>query len=146
MHFVIGSIVVAILLVVLVIMLILALKKDKTVKANHLPVALTTVQNEPRNTISQMNPSYSRDLNDNRLKPSWQNPPVNNSKTPSTVQREYQKLLNPSPRFYLNEKVFVNDDEMAQIIGIDGKSNEYSSQFNTRSAFFRFRYLSYSIY
>ena len=41
---------------------------------------------------------------------------------PSTIQKEYQKLLQPSARYYIHDKVYVNDNDLAQIIESDGKS------------------------
>ena len=148
---VIASVVVAILLVVLLVMLIVVRKTKKYVQPVALTTATTTtttttVQDRPRYSTSQVIPPYTRDLNTDSK------PFVNNSKPPpppppppSTIQKEYQKLLNPSPRFYLNEKVFVNDDEMAQIVGIDGKSNDSFRPLNNQFPLFRFGHLSHPI-
>lgn len=146
---VIASVVVAILLVVLLVMLIVVRKTKKYVQPVALTAATTTtttVQDRSRYSTSQVIPPYTRDLNTDSK------PFVNNSKPPpppppppSTIQKEYQKLLNPSPRFYLNEKVFVNDDEMAQIVGIDGKSNDSFRPLNNQFPLFRFGHLSHPI-
>lgn len=82
----------------------------------------TTVVNEPKNVPTQIIRPYSRGVNEDS-KSTWQNPSTNSTRAPSSIQKEYQRLLNPSARFQMNEKVFVNDRDMAQIIGIDGKSN-----------------------
>ena len=80
------------------------------------------VVNEPKNVPIQIIRPYSRGVNED-AKSTWQNPSTDSARAPSTIQKEYQRLLNPSARFHLSEKVFVNDRDMAQIIGIDGKSN-----------------------
>jgi hypothetical protein len=64
----------------------------------------------------------------------WQDASFNNSMThsantfniskppPSTIQKEYQRLLQPSARYYIHDKVYVNDNDLAQIVEADGKS------------------------
>ncbi len=88
---------------------------------------LTKPQDGPKNTASRINRYRFRHLDDDS-KSTWPDSSFNNStntfnisKSPSTIQREYQKLLHPSPRFFINDKVYVNDDDIAQIIEADGK-------------------------
>jgi hypothetical protein len=88
---------------------------------------LTKTQDEPQNTTTRNNRSRSRPFDDDS-KYTWQNSSLNDAtntfttrKPPTTIQAEYQKLLHPSPHFHLNDKVFVNDTDIAKIIEVGGK-------------------------
>lgn len=119
-HFIIGAVFVLVLLVAFVIILIVSTKKRKYVGAKLRSEMATTVVNEPKSVPTQIIRPYSRGVNEDS-KSTWQSPPTNSTRPPSSIQKEYQRLLNPSARFHLSEKVFVNDRDMAQVIGIDGK-------------------------
>jgi hypothetical protein len=138
-HFIIAAIFIVIILVVLVIILIIELKDSKKstiddreqyppiIELNSRSQILTKPQDGPQNTASRINRYRSRHFDDDS-KTTWQDSSFNNSintfdttKPPTTIQKEYQKLLHPSARFYINDKVYVNDNDIAQIMEADGK-------------------------
>jgi hypothetical protein len=91
---------------------------------------VTKPQDGPKNTVSRMNRYRWRPIDDDS-KSIWHSSSFNNStntfeisKPSSTIQREYQKLLHPSPRFYINDKVYANDDDLAQVIETDGRRKD----------------------
>ncbi|CAF3441814.1 unnamed protein product [Rotaria socialis] len=100
---------------------------------------LTKPQDGPKNTAARVNRYHPRLVEDD-LKSTWfapsRNEPMmhsnnnyfNRQKPPSTVQLEYQKLLHPSPHYFVNDKVFVNDQQLAQIIGVEDM-NIYRLQY-----------------
>ncbi|CAF2384824.1 unnamed protein product [Rotaria sp. Silwood2] len=106
------------------------------VEPNRSSKVPTKSQNGPQNTAARAN--RSRYL-DNTLKSSWQTSSSNDfttysnntfhtTKPQTTIQREYQKLLHSSPQFYINDKVYVNDKDIAQIIKDEGFGN-YQIQY-----------------
>jgi hypothetical protein len=95
------------------------------------PQILTKPQDGPKNTASRANRYRSRPFDDDS-RINWQDSSNNNpvvysnntfrsSKAPSTIQKEYQRLLRPSSRFDVNDKVYANDNDIAQIIEADGQ-------------------------
>jgi len=145
-HLIIAAIFIFILLVLLVIILTLEWKEPKNsiidhseqypvvIESNPRTPILTKPQDGPKNTASRINRYRSRRFDDDSksiLQDSSFNDSVihstntfNVSKAPSTIQREYQRLLHPSPRFYVKDKVYVNDNDLAEIIGVDGKRRD----------------------
>jgi len=142
-HFIIAAIFIVIILAALVIILIIELKDSKKstindreqyptiIEPNSRSQILTKPQDGPQNTASRINRYRSRHFDDDS-KSTWQDASFNNSithstntfdtaKPPTTIQKEYQKLLHPSARFYINDKVYVNDNDIAQIMEADGK-------------------------
>ncbi|CAF0811970.1 unnamed protein product [Rotaria sordida] len=108
------------------------------VESNTHSKVLTKPQDGPQNTAARINRYYPR-YADNSLKSSWQTSSSNDftrysnntfhtAKPLTTIQREYQKLLHPSPKFYVNDKVYVNDQDIAQILGDEG-SGIYRIQY-----------------
>jgi hypothetical protein len=142
-HIIIAAIFIIILLVLLIIILIIEYKNSKTstivhreeyppiIESNPRPQVLTKPRDGPQNTASRINRYRSRNFDDDS-KATWQDSSFNGSlthstntfdggKPPSTIQKEYQRLLHPSARFYINDKVYVNGNDLAQIIEADGK-------------------------
>ena len=121
------------------IILVAELKKFKSTKTNQQsdqkPIIKESkpsksifkkTQDGPKNTASRANRYRQRPV-DEDLKSIRQNSPIHTtvetvrtSKAPSTIQTEYQRLLRPSSRFSLNDKVFVNETDLARVIGSDG--------------------------
>jgi len=135
---IITAIFIVILLVVLIIIIIIEMKDSKTSKiddSENYPViiesnprssVLKKSRDGPQNTASRMNRYRSRYIDDDsksivRDSSFSDSMTTSISKPPSTIQKEYQRLLHPSPQFYIDEKVFVNDNDLAQIIETDGK-------------------------
>ncbi|CAF0810387.1 unnamed protein product [Rotaria sp. Silwood1] len=141
-HIIIGAMFILALLILFIIILILALKNsskptieinepNQTIVEPSTPSkVLTKPRDGPQNTAARINRYHSR-YNDNTLKSSWQtssndlstysNNTFHTTKPQTTIQKEYQKLLHPSPQFYTNDKVYVNDTDIAQIIKDEGK-------------------------
>jgi hypothetical protein len=137
-------IVAAIFILLLLILFIALLISERTGSRNseidnreQYPVLVETVphsqvssksQDGSQNTVTRSNRSRPRYI-DTDSRYVRQDSPVHNSithstqisKPTSTIQKEYQKLLNSSSRFYINEKVYVNDNDIAEIIEADGK-------------------------
>ncbi|CAF2216727.1 unnamed protein product [Rotaria magnacalcarata] len=100
---------------------------------------LTKPQDGPKNTAARVN-RYHPSPFDHDPKSVWYTPSFDNStmhsnnyyfnaqKPPSTIQKEYQRLLHPSRHYFVNDKVFVNDDQLAQIIGVEDM-NIYRLQY-----------------
>jgi hypothetical protein len=89
-------------------------------------------QDGPQNTAARMNRDRPINQNDGTNndygKSSWPDSTFisstkqnSNERPPSSIQKEYQRLLQPSGRFTVNEKVYVNDRDLAQIIEADGR-------------------------
>jgi hypothetical protein len=107
-------------------------RNPKTNNRERYPVLVEPVtQTKTQDTTGQTNRNRSRHINDdtkyirqdssfNSLIPRTTNT-WNTSKPPSTIQREYQSLLNPSYRFHVNDKVYDNHNNIAEIIEVDGK-------------------------
>ncbi|CAF3393862.1 unnamed protein product [Rotaria sp. Silwood1] len=148
-HIIIGAMFILALLILFIIILILALKNsskptieinepNQTIVEPSTPSkVLTKPRDGPQNTAARINRYHSR-YNDNTLKSSWQtssndlstysNNTFHTTKPQTTIQKEYQKLLHPSPQFYTNDKVYVNDTDIAQIIKDEGFGN-YQIQY-----------------
>jgi hypothetical protein len=127
-----------------VIILLVELKKFRKSKPDHhseqqsvinepnpRPQVLTKSQDGPKNTASRADRYRSRPFDDDS-KITWQDSPIHSSvtystdtfrtsKAPSTIQTEYQRLLHPSSRFYINDKVYANDNDLARVIEADGQ-------------------------
>lgn len=130
--------------VCVIILLVLAVKYSKRPISEHnesIPIVFEPkaappdvrikAQDGPQNTAARMNRNRPINLNDSAnndyTKSAWpdstfisstkQNP---TGRPPSSIQNEYQRLLQPSTRFTVNDKVYVNDRDLAQIIEADG--------------------------
>lgn len=145
-HIIIAAIVILILLVLFVIILILKIKDFQTsepepteqdlILSESRPVSvvlkpeqkpLTKPQDGPQNTAARIN-RYHLHYVDSDPKPAWLNDSFNDPiirsnntrKPPSTIQTEYQRLLHPSHKYYINDKVYSNDKDLAQVIADEG--------------------------
>ena len=123
----------------MIVILILEVKYPRKSKINK-PVfvesyprsqVFTKPPDEPRSTILRSNRSHTRTIDDDSKFVRPDSPfndlathstgSFNISKPPSTIQREYQRLLRPQSRFYINDKVYVNGRDLAQVVEVDGK-------------------------
>ena len=85
----------------------------------------TRSDDEPTSIAARLNRYHSDDK-----KSSWPdrtyaapNDNLYSQEAPPNIEKDYSKSLNPSNRFNVNERVYVNNRDLAQVMEADGMGN-----------------------